>query len=549
MLESKAYKTYYAFAYGEKTSKPNYVQKKPDSDTFPKQKPGQATKAKQLKLATKRSKKDFYISHVSGSGDGVETQSKVPDEQQQKTSGTNEGTGDSDEEDDDENDFEEKADINDDVNNENDESDDERMESNSDVIPYPNQTNVDQTEHEEEDVDERVQTPSDYELTNDENIHDEENVDEEEEDEVTKDLYDDVNVNLGNEDTKMTYADQGASEQQNASHQSGFEQEEEDSHVTLTPVLDTQKTRGPTQSSSVSFDFTSKLLNLDNPSPTNNEIASLMDTTAYHAIKILEITSKIKKVDQYAQALSSIPAIVDHYMDNKLREAINKAIQAHNFDYREKAQTKKREYIELVDSTVKTIKEVNAQLPQILSQVISDVATPVIKKNVTESLETAVLTRSSSQPQSSYEAAVTLSEFELTKILIDKMEKNKSFDVADYKRELYNALVKSYNNDKDIFESYGEVFSLKMSRDKRDKDQDPSARSNRGTKRRKSSKDAESSRDSRSKEKKSSSTSKDASQSRHKFSNKSAHAEEPSHNVKDSGKQQDQEFITGDYDE
>ncbi|GKC56913.1 hypothetical protein Tco_1084511 [Tanacetum coccineum] len=53
------------------------------------------------------------------------------------------------------------------------------------------------------------------------------------------------------------------------------------------------------------------------------------------------------------------------------------------------------------------------------------VTTPVIEKNVTESLEAAVLTRSSSQPQSSYEAVATLSEFELTKILIDKMERNK----------------------------------------------------------------------------------------------------------------------------
>nr|GEW53277.1 hypothetical protein [Tanacetum cinerariifolium] len=125
-----------------------------------------------------------------------------------------------------------------------------------------------------------------------------------------------------------------------------------------------------------------------------------------------------------------------------------------------------------------------------------------MEKNVNESLEVAILTKSSSQPQSSYEVATTLSEFELTKILIDKIEKNKSFDVADYKREIYDALVKSYNTDKDIFESYGEVFSLKRSPNERDKDRDPSAGLDRGTKRRKSSKDAESSRDSRSKEKK-----------------------------------------------
>ncbi|GKD15731.1 hypothetical protein Tco_1200138, partial [Tanacetum coccineum] len=84
-------------------------------------------------------------------------------------------------------------------------------------------------------------------------------------DEVTKELYDDVNVNLGNKDTDMTNADQGASEQQNVSQQSRFEKEEEDAHVTLTPVLKTQKLGGLTQRSSVSSDFTRKLLNLDNP--------------------------------------------------------------------------------------------------------------------------------------------------------------------------------------------------------------------------------------------------------------------------------------------
>nr|GEX71216.1 hypothetical protein [Tanacetum cinerariifolium] len=101
--------------------------------------------------------------------------------------------------------------------------------------------------------------------------------------------------------------------------------------------------------------------------------------------------------------------------------------------------------------------------------------------------------------------ASTLFEFKLTKILIDNIEKNKSFNVADNKRELYDALIKCYNTNKDIFESYGEVFSLKRSQDERDKDRDLSAGSDRGTKRRKSSKDVESSIDLKSKEKKSSS--------------------------------------------
>ncbi|GKB80365.1 hypothetical protein Tco_0947260 [Tanacetum coccineum] len=116
------------------------------------------------------------------------------------------------------------------------------------------------------------------------------------------------------------------------------------------------------------------------------------------------------------------------------------------------------------------------------------------------------------------------------------MEESKSHLRADYKKKLYDALVESYNTDKDLFNTYGKVFTLKRSQDDSDKDQDPSAGSDRGPKRRKSSKEAESSKDSRSNEKKSSRTSKDASQSQHKSFGKSAHAEEPSHTVDDSRK-------------
>ncbi|GKE70342.1 hypothetical protein Tco_1528414, partial [Tanacetum coccineum] len=84
-----------------------------------------------------------------------------------------------------------------------------------------------------------------------------------------------------------------------------------------------------------------------------------------------------------------------------------------------------------------------------------------------------------------------------------KMEKNKSYDKADYKKKLYDALVESYNTDKYLFDSYGEVFSLKRTRDDSNKDQDPSVGSDRRKKRKKSSKDVESSKYSRSKEKKS----------------------------------------------
>ncbi|GKC57276.1 hypothetical protein Tco_1084874 [Tanacetum coccineum] len=158
MLESKAYQTYYAFASGEKAPKPKYIRKKADSDASLKKKPVQATKAEQIKLATKRSKKDFHVSHVSGSGDGVDTQSKVPDEQQQKTSGIDEGThtipgvpdvppyesesdkeswGDIEDEEDNDDDGDGESDDHD------DDSDDERTKSDREEIPDLKLTNVD----------------------------------------------------------------------------------------------------------------------------------------------------------------------------------------------------------------------------------------------------------------------------------------------------------------------------------------------------------------------------------------------------------------------
>ncbi|GJW97157.1 hypothetical protein Tco_0178965 [Tanacetum coccineum] len=505
LLDFIAYKTYYAIFSGAEPPKSRKSQKKSDSAISYKESPSKkksakakkvtATKPKptkkkapikadrgkglnvlsdvalsevaHLKEATKRSKKDFRISQASGSGDGTDFESGVPDEQHLKTSSTDEGT----EEDDDENDSEDESDngdnnddddANDDDNQEDDDTNDDDEETDSDrtesdriKIPVLNQSSTEYYEKEKEKFDDE------------EKIDDKEKMDEEEDDEVTKDLYKDVN---------------------------------EDAHVTLTPVLDTQKTDEPVQSSSVSFDFTSKLLNLENPYLADNEIASLMDTTARHKrhYNLISFTSGF--------------LIVDRYIDNKLREAIQKAIIAHNFDCREEAQDEKRDYIELIDTSIRTIlkEEVNTQLPQILPQAVLDFATHVIEKNVTESLEASVLARSSSQLKSTYEAAASLFEFDLTKILIYKMEKNMSYDKADYKRELYDALVKSYQNDKDLFDTYGEVFTLK--------------------------------RNSRSKEKKSSSTSKDASQSQHRLFGKSAHVEEPSYTVDDSGVQQDQEF-------
>nr|GEV99955.1 retrovirus-related Pol polyprotein from transposon TNT 1-94 [Tanacetum cinerariifolium] len=109
MLDSKAYKEYCVVASGAEPlkAKTKYNKKADEPVTPSKSKSAPPSKAKglavlfevalteteQIKLATKRSKKDFHMSHASGSGNGVDIQSKVPDEQQQKVTGTNEGAG------------------------------------------------------------------------------------------------------------------------------------------------------------------------------------------------------------------------------------------------------------------------------------------------------------------------------------------------------------------------------------------------------------------------------------------------------------------------
>ncbi|GJU41414.1 hypothetical protein Tco_1194371 [Tanacetum coccineum] len=74
--------------------------------------------------------------------------------------------------------------------------------------------------------------------------------------------------------------------------------------------------------------------------------------------------------------------------------------------------------------TARITEQVKIQLPQILPKEVSNFAPPVIKSMVTESLEHAVLAKESSQPKSTYEAAASLTKFELKKIFIDKMDES-----------------------------------------------------------------------------------------------------------------------------
>ncbi|GJU19569.1 hypothetical protein Tco_1152911 [Tanacetum coccineum] len=167
-----------------------------------------------------------------------------------------------------------------------------------------------------------------------------------------------------------------------------------------------------------------------------------------------------------------------------------------------------------------------------------------VKKYITKTLEAEVLVRSTNQPRTSYAVASSLSELELKKILIDKMEENNSIDRSDVQKNLYRALLEAYNSNKDLLSSYGEVVILKQRRDDQDKDEEPSVGSNRGLKRQRSGKE-ESSKEATQKKSKSTSFSKGTTRSLPKSSSKSVQEEEHDPRVDDLEEPFHQEFDTG----
>ncbi|GKE69868.1 hypothetical protein Tco_1527940, partial [Tanacetum coccineum] len=242
-----------------------------------------------------------------------------------------------------------------------------------------------------------------------------------------------------------------------------------DEHVTLTTVHDTQKTKVPLQSSSVSSDFASQFLNLDNAPPTNTEIISMINVDVRH-----------EEPSKQTPSLLTIPVMIIPKTSTTAAMTIPQPIppitylsQLSTLTPTPTTKANKTSILDLLDFSF------------ILPKEVSDFMTPVIKSTITESLEDVVLVKSYSQPQSTYEATKSLTLFELKKILIDKIEKNQTNLTADVHKELYKALVNSYNVDKDLFEVYGKVVSLKRVRENKDKDEDPPARSDQGMKRRK----------------------------------------------------------------
>ncbi|GJV16447.1 hypothetical protein Tco_1361770 [Tanacetum coccineum] len=518
MKESKAYKTYYDLATRKVQPKPKYVRRssRTKTDEAPKPSSGKRvkaiakvaksrkkkqpahglealsdiamTEAEQMKLAIKRSKIQLHISQPSsfGAHKGIGVTPGVP----------NFST-----------------------------HDDEAMQ--------------DEEVNEEDSFDPRVHTPSHVESTDDEDDDDEE-VQEGRDVEMTDDQPTNVQT------TQVT----------------------EDTHVIITLVI----LEGQQQSSSVSSGFISNMLNprpdIDIDSIFNTKATSLVDvpvTTIAEPPLVFATTlppPPTPLITQMQQtpfpiptrdpstslqdlpnfAVSSIPGIVDAYLANKMNEAVKTVVQLQSDRLKDEAQAENKDFLNKLDDNIKKIikdqvkEQVKAQVSKIL---------PKIEKTVNEQLEAEVMTRSSTESKTSFAIAANLSELELKKILIEKMESNKSINRSNEQKNLYKALVEAYKSDKLILDTYGDTVSFKRRRDDEDKDEEPSAGSNRGSKRRRAGKEPESTSAPKEKRSKTTGKSTNGSKSQHKSAGESAHTEEPMHTDKNLEEPAHQEIDIG----
>ncbi|GKE69521.1 hypothetical protein Tco_1527593, partial [Tanacetum coccineum] len=442
---------------------------------------------------------------------------------------------DNDDQEDDGQDDEDQDDVNEQADSDNDDDD----------FVHPKLSTQDkEVRHNEEVSDEEIQGVN----VKEEELDEEETNDEDE----ANELYRDVNVNLEGPDIEITDA-------QHTNVQTT--QVIEDTHVIITPV----NPQGQQHSSFVSSGFISNMLNpipdtsIDSIFNLNTESTSLIDVPVTtiaeppllstitlpppptplithlqqtpvptpatvlssflqdlpnfgsllgfdHRLKTLEIDfSEFKQTNQFAATISSILGIVDAYLANKMHEAIKIVVQLQFDKLKNEAQAENADFINKLDDNIKKI--------------IKD--------------------------QTSHAVAANLSELELKKILIDKMESNKSICRSDEQKNLYKALVDAYKNNKLILDTYGDIFSFKRRRDDEDKYEEPFAGSNRRSKRRRSGKEPESTSAPKEKTSKTTAKSTEVSKSHYKSIGESAQAEEPIHTAKDLEEPTHQEFKTG----
>ncbi|GKE28971.1 hypothetical protein Tco_1444355 [Tanacetum coccineum] len=394
MKESKAYKTYLGFATGATPPKKARKFKNPASPkltTVPVSTKEPTGKSKRVKRPAKKSTKaparGVVIRETSEMplskkkekvdvtrGKGIVPLSEVALAKDAQFKEVQRKRNDEDDSNNDQSTSGENSDQENDSDDDKAQSDSEKgsdSEHETDENESGSESDQDKNEKDIEDEvkNEFVKTPSNDSDDEDETkITDKAEGDEDEEmDYTTSQLYDDVDIRLNEPvDTDK-----------------GFIQEEV--YSTIIPQSLPSFTPPPQKSTSI-------------PPPTTE--ATNPQYALPNLTSVFQFNNRVTTLEKEVVELKKDPlktqvtAIVDEYLDARLGSTRDEFI-SHL----------------LASITARIIEQVKNQLPQIVPKEVSNFAPTVIQNMVIESLEQAVLAKESSQPQSLYEAAATLTKF------------------------------------------------------------------------------------------------------------------------------------------
>ncbi|GJV18583.1 hypothetical protein Tco_1367603 [Tanacetum coccineum] len=439
----------------------------------------------QLKKALERSKRETTIHQAGGSSEGADFKLEVPDEPKDKSIDTSKGTvlkprvpdvskGDSFE-----SEYESWGDNGDKDNVQDDEevqeSDDEPQQVDDERNDSENQETNDD---EEETEDEFVHTPQNY-VPN----------------------YDETN-DESKDDEEMTIAGH-----MNVNQEGAGNQVKDDAQAT-------HKTEGPIPSSSISYDYAAKYLNIDSIPPTDTKVVSMMDINVQHEVPhtsslltiLVSVIPEQSVINQFEtvtttsaptiylllsslyhvlQQITSIPTpttteattSTSIVLDPETLTALHQRITDLEKDVKK---------LKDVDNSTKVISTIQSEVPkpvkEYLGSSLDEAMHKVIQKNIVDIIkkhsiptETVERLRQQYAPQKSVKDireikieharkqqvpketitssdTTILAEFDKKITFFETMTKSKSFNKSPKQRALYHALMESILKDtKELF--------------------------------------------------------------------------------------------------
>nr|GEW70345.1 hypothetical protein [Tanacetum cinerariifolium] len=190
-------------------------------------------------------------------------------------------------------------------------------------------------------------------------------------------------------------------------------QDIEDSHMTLTLV----NPDGQEESSSVSSQFVTSMLN-----PTSDAGMDSIFTTASSPVAPLRTSTPIMTPSTIATTTTISHAPIP---PTKIPSEVLQNLLTFDsvFRFEDRLKSLEAKFLEYIQTN--PFAEAVSNISGIVHQYMNQQMTEAVRVSVNAQLEAEVLTRSSHSSRTSYAVAADLSEMELKKILIEKMEGNK----------------------------------------------------------------------------------------------------------------------------